>query len=371
MKLTAPAGQLTAAMSLTAMAGARTKKTDAPVHVIAAEGAISFACAGLGIAIKTVAEANVDEPGAVAVSADRLSGLLGGFPGNSSITLRSATNALTITGGAAKYRLPIYSDPPAALAIDSEIASVDMAAADLLILLDVSAATGAEATRFYLTGIFLENDGDRIVAAATDGTKLLRDSVVAGHFSTDPERRLIVPAKAAVLLQKLIKATKTQQVTLRRTSRLFSVTAPGFEFTTGLVDAVYPDYARVLPKATPNVLSCVRADLTAALSRLSAVADGEPPLLVALAWGDGGPLRVFLPRQPGDADDVIEAEAGGAAKIALSLPQLTDMIGNFDCDRIRLAADGDGPLVLRGEREKLGVLMSCRWNFNNEKEVAA
>jgi DNA polymerase-3 subunit beta len=364
MRIEAQAGVLNNAMALTAMVARSNKMTDPPVAITAADGMVSFSCCGLGISIKAKAEADIESLGQELVSADKLAGLVAGFPGNSSITFRSATNALMITGGAAKYRLPIYSDPPAALQIDSEIASVDMAAADLLTLLDVSAAAGTEQTRFYLTGIFLENDGNRIVAAATDGTKLLRDSIVAGHFSTDPERRLIVPAKAAILIQKLIKATKTQQVTLRRDKALFAVTGPGFEFVTRLVDATYPEYARVLPKATPNVLNCVRADLAAALNRLSAVADGEPPLLVALAWDDGGPLRVFLPRQPGDADDVIAAEASGAARIALSLARFTEMIGDFDSDRIRLAADGDGPLALRGDGEKLGVLMGCRWDFS-------
>jgi DNA polymerase-3 subunit beta len=370
MKFTAPAGQMSAALSMAAMAAMASKKANPPIAIAAADGLVSFSCCGLGVSIKARTEASIEEPGEELVSADKLAGLVAGFPGNSSITLRSATNALMITGGAAKYRLPIYSDPPARLGIDCEIASVDMAAADLLTLLDVVPAAGAEQSRFYLTGIFLENDADRLVAAATDGTKLLRDSVIAGHFSTDPERRLIVPTKAAILVQKLIRATKTQQVTLRRDRALFAVTAPGFEFTTRLVDAVYPEYARVLPKATPNVVTCDRAALGGALIRLAAIADGEPPLLVALAWGDGGPLRVFLPRQPGDANDVITAEASGATRIALSLPQLTDMIGNFDCDRIRLAADGDGPLVLHGDVNKLGVLMSCRWNFRKEDHGA-
>jgi hypothetical protein len=40
------------------------------------------------------------------------------------------------------------------------------------------------------------------------------------------------------------------------------------------------------------------------------------------------------------------------------------MISNFPSDRLHLeVTDADGPLVLRGERNKLGILMSCRWIF--------
>jgi DNA polymerase-3 subunit beta len=360
MKLVAKAGALASAMAL----AAAVRRKGAPVCVITGDAAVSFTCSDPGIAIKAEAAAEILGPGQVAVSADRLSGLVAGFPAGTTITFSGATNALTITGGAAQYRLPIYYDAPAALAIDSEIASIEMAGADLLTLLNVLPAAGTEQTRFFLTGIFLHNLGDRIVAAATDGTKLLCDSVMAGHFSTDQDRRLIVPAKAAGLLQKLIKATKAQHVTLRRAKALFAVTAPNFEFVTKLIDAAYPEYARVLPSTAPNLVTCVRADLTAALMRLAAVTDGEMPL-AALSWVGGGQLHVFLPRQPADAADFLAAEAKGAARIALSLPQLSAMIANFDSNRIHLAADGDGPLVLRGEGEKLGVLMPCRWDFED------
>jgi DNA polymerase-3 subunit beta len=363
VKISAAAGPLTGALSLAAMAAVRNKKTDAPVAIAAADGMVSFSCCGLGIMIKSKVEADVAEPGHEVVSADRLAALVAGFSAGSTITLSSATNALTIAGGAAKYRLPLYYDPPAALAIDSEIASIEMSAPDFLRLLDVVVAAGTEQTRFMLRGVNRHNIGARLYADATDGVRLLRDNVVAGDFATDTDHRLIVPTRAVTLLQRLIKSTKAQQVTLRRERRLFAVTAPSFEFVTQLVDGVYPDVTRVIPAATSNVVTCARADLTAALIRAAAVADGEQPL-GALAWDDGGPLRIFLPRQPNDVVDCIVAEAIGAARLALSLPQLAAMIGNFDCDQIRLAADGDGPLVLRGDGEKLGVLMGCRWNFN-------
>jgi DNA polymerase III subunit beta len=150
VKTSALAGDFSGAVSSAAMACARTRQTDAVVHVAAADGVASFACSGLGIAIKAMVEANVDEPGADVVSADRLGGLLAGFSSKSTITLSSATNALTVTGGAARYRLPIFPDAPAALEIDSEIARGKMPAGDLLSLLGVSPAADTEQSRLYL-----------------------------------------------------------------------------------------------------------------------------------------------------------------------------------------------------------------------------
>jgi DNA polymerase-3 subunit beta len=173
-------------------------------------------------------------------------------------------------------------------------------------------------------------------------------------------------------LIRLVKQTKPERITLQRSHTRFAVTGPGFEFVTALIDAKYPDYERLLPRVSINVAQCKRSDLIGALARLDAVANVEPPPLVALSWIDGEPLRLSLPRQPGDATDFVAAEAKGAARIALSITQLTAMVANFSSDRLHLeAAGGDGPLVLRGEHNKFGVLMGCRWNFDESEKLEA
>jgi DNA polymerase-3 subunit beta len=360
--ITTQAGPLAAALSLAAMAAATStkNKSDPLVHVTAERGDVSFTCSGPGIMIRAVAEADIPEPGTVAVSAKRLDGLLSGFSSSTTISFKYAANALTITGGGARYRLPVDPYPPDLLTIKDEIAAISISGTDLLALLDVLPAVDTEQTRFYLTGIRLHNIGDRLFADATNGEKLLRANVVAEHFSTDP--RLIVPGKAAALLQRLIKSTKAPQVTLRRSRTLIAVTAPKFEFISRLIDYAYPDLNHVLPATSANFLTCAPADLTAALIRLAAVANGELPL-VALFWVDGEPLRLFLPRQPNDAADFIAAETKGTARILVSLPLLTAMVANFNGARIELAVNGDGPLALRGGGGKLGVVMGCRWTF--------
>jgi DNA polymerase-3 subunit beta len=231
-------------------------------------------------------------------------------------------------------------------------------------------AAGTEETRFYLTGVFLQNVDDRLVAVATDGVKLLRAAVVAGVLSTD--EHLIVPAKVAYETTKLVQRTKAECVTLRRSRTLFSVTAPGFELTTSMIDAKYPAYQCVIPAASCNTARCVRSELLDALLRLEAVATATGTPLVALAWADGGPLQLFLPRQPLDAADAITAEAHGSARVALSLPQLQLMVDTFDDDRLQIeSADANTPITMRGERDKLGVLSGCRWNFEAREPANA
>jgi DNA polymerase-3 subunit beta len=369
MKLIAPAAVLADALSL-ATAAVRGNKKPAPImHIVADTDTVSFTCCDSDIAIHVTVAASISEPGEATVAADRLGGLVAALPTSSSITLSATETAIMIRCGGSRYRLPVYLDAPTAISIDTEIAHVEISGSDLLYLFEVLPAAGTEAARFFLTGVYVHTVADQLVAVATDGTKLLRTCIAAEHFSEG--RHLILPAKAVTALIRLIKQTNPDKVTLRRSGALFAVTGPGFEFITGLVDAKYPDYERVLPRASTNVALCRRSDLIGALARLDAVANVEPPL-VALSWVDGGPLILSLPRQPGDATDFVAAEAKGAARIALSIPQLTAMVANFSSDRLHLEASGGyGPLALRGERNKFGVLMGCRWNFDESEKLEA
>jgi DNA polymerase-3 subunit beta len=357
VKLTAKAGALASAMAL----AAAVRRKGAPVNVVTGDAAVSFTCSDPGIAIKAEAAAEILEPGQVAVSADRLAALIAGFAPAATITISKTENAATIVCGTSRYSLPVCADVPAALAIDGEIASVQIGGSDCLQLLEPLSAAASETTRFYLCGLYLHSVADRLIAVATDGTKLLRISIPAGKFST--ARDLIVPTKAAMALAKLIRQTKADKVTLRRSRTLLAAVAANFEFTSRLIDSKFPAYESLMPVDSANFVTCARIELIQALGRLAAVAaDGLS--LCAMSWTEAGRLHLFLPRQPDDGTDAITAEAKGTAKIAMSLSHLTSMISDFNCERIRLEAAG--PLVIRGEGEKLGLLMPCTWNFGEE-----
>ena len=369
MKISARASSLDAALAL-AMMATRRGKVAPVIHVIAAGDAVSFTCSAPGISVRVSADAKVDIPGSVTVS-DRLAALVFGFDQKSDINISAEDGVATISCGRGRYRLPVLPGPLSIVrGLSGETASVEVSGQDLLALLEVLPAAGSEATRFYLTGVYLHNVDDRLISVCTDGIKLLRASVVAGMLSTD--EHLIVPAKVAHALARLVEQTRAHVVTLRRSNSMFCVTASGFELVTSLIDATYPAYQRVIPPASGNNAHCVRSELHEALLRLEAVAAGTEAPLVALSWADGGPLQLFLPRQPLDAVDVINAEAHGSAQVALSLSQLRTMVANFDDDRLHIeSADADTPITIRGEHDRLGVLFSCRWNFETEKRPAS
>jgi DNA polymerase-3 subunit beta len=363
MQITAPASAIDAAMSIVAMAV--DKKADTPLLIVADKGTVALSVNNprAAISISTTTSAVIEEKGAATVSTVRFAGLLGGFGPRSIIAIKTTETAMMITCGAAKYRLPLFANPYGGLVIDPEIGRVDLAAEDCIKLLEVVAAADGEKTRFFLGGVHLRSVAGQLVAIGMDGTKLLRVSVAAEDFSRD--NRCIVPAAAVNMVMRLLRLTKPDRVTLRRSRTVFAASTPGFELVTGMVDAAYPDYRTVLPADTANSATCQRAELLAALARLKAVATGIMPL-VALTWTDGGPIRLFLAREPDTASDPIVAQCLGSARMALSLAQLTTLVSEFKDTALSLVT-ADRGLIIR-QVDKYGLLMSCAWH---EREVAA
>jgi DNA polymerase-3 subunit beta len=304
------------------------------------------------ISIRTTTVASIAEAGYAAVSAWRFAALLSGFGPRSAITIETTAKALTIICGESRYRLPLLADPPGGLVVDPEIGRADLATEDCFKLFEVVAAAGTERTRFYLNGVYMHNVDGRLTAVGMDGTKMLSVSI-ASHDRVSEDNRLIIPTPAVTMLMRLLRQTKPDRVTLRRSRAVFAASAPGFEIVTGLIDAAYPDYRAVLPRAGTDAASCQRAELLGALARLKAVAAGEFPL-VALAWADGEPLRLFVARQPDTGIDPIAAQTSGSARKAFSLPQLAALISEFSDTAIVLEAADRGLVIRQGD--KFGAL---------------
>jgi DNA polymerase III subunit beta len=378
MKISAKAGDLARALALAelALSGLEPERAKrilalSAVRIHAADGVVSLTANVLDFAITVKVEAEIDEPSDIAVSLKALATLAAGYSKDTTITISTTDAMMTITGGNGRFRLPTIpiDDMPAVPELDA--ANLELETADMLRLLAVIAAASTETTRYYLNGAFLHSVGSDLVAVATDGHQLIRMAVPAGVFSID--RSCILPLKAATIIQKLLKKTKSEKITLRRSKALLMMETPSLIFITKLIDAEFPAYEAVIPKASANVVTCDSGDLIAALKRLAAVA-ADNSALVALRWGDGQGLEVFLARQPDDGRDVVAAETTGNGQVAAKLSLLDTLLEEIDGDSISLSTDSAGaPIVIRliGNERLLALLMPCAHNFAIHQTAAA
>jgi DNA polymerase-3 subunit beta len=375
VKFTAKAGDLAGALGLAASAMRANKQTSEPVRFAAANDVLSITGADPHTALVTLVQASVVEAGECALSADRLAALVAGFAVGVQLMIGASDSGATVAYGNGKYRLPVVpgTDLPAPLALNVATAGIEIGGDDVLFLLEPLFIAVDEETRFRMGGLFLHSVDGRLVGVATNGVGLVRVSIPAAEFSLG--RDLILPSKPAAALRRIIMQMKPKKhVTLRRSRSLIEVSGSGFSFTSRLIDSVFPPYEAIVPAPSPNVITCARAELLAALARLAAVANVDHPPLLSVSWTDAGQLCLTLARQPRDAADIVAAETRGIAKFAVPLWQLVEMLNDFKAERIRFETRASGPLVIQGDggamnakNTKLALLMPAAWNFGGEE----
>jgi len=364
MKFTAQAGALADATLLATMSVRGNTKilkpSDGAARVSAAANIVDVGCFDRCVTIRASAAATVIEPGSVAVPADRLFKLVSGFAPDAMITM--AEGVIT-RGDTSRYKLPTIpiGDLPELAAIDDEIAGITLTGDHVLTLLEPVVAADDEATRKYFNSVFLQTVDDDLVATSTNGSRLIRTTVMAAPFA--PGRDLILPEPSAITLRKLIRQIKPPKVIARRSKSLFAAATPEFTLTTKLIDYEYPDLQRVIPASTEDTVTLARAELKGVLTRLAAAATDDGVSLIVLDWSHDAPLEIYLVRQPDAGTDLIDADAKAAARIAAPLSGLAALIEEIRGEHIEIMGTNPIRICATDNARKFALLCQCHWNF--------
>ena len=271
------------------------------VSISATEDGVATIVSSVGdFSLRTTIPATIIAPGALALPGGRFAGLVGAFPAGEEVEISASESMGAVACGRSKYRfasIPV-ADLPSPLAIVKETGRITLERDDAVRLFTAPAfAIGTEATRYYLCGLLVHDDGRDLVAVATDGFRLAKVTVpdMAGLSS---DRNLIVPGHAVEVIRKLIGNVET--VILSRSQTLFRVEAGPYVFTSKRIDGTFPLYEKVIPSSSDAFVTVDRRELAQALERLKAATAGDKATPSAgLQWASGASeLHVASPAHP-------------------------------------------------------------------------
>nr|WP_176024682.1 DNA polymerase III subunit beta [Brucella pseudintermedia] len=282
------------------------------------------------------------QPGAVTVPGKMLADIAKRATGDISLALDGGR--LTVASGRSRYKLDVL---PA-----EDFPSFSAGKFDTTLELDLAALVApcvhcisTDETRYYLAGVYLHAVDGRLIAVATDGHRLMRNTGPAG----DLDYGVILPRKLVGLLPK-------GAVTVELSQNKVRVTSGPTVITSKLIDGTFPDYVRVIPTGNSNVLTVDRQLLMKAVERVAAVADDKSR---AVKFAVGDVLRLMLADKASD-EVSIEFE-GEPLEIGFNARYVNDMLGALDETNVRFAlGDAGAPAVVKGEGEWTGVLMPMR-----------
>lgn len=270
------------------------------------------------------------------------------LPEGAEITLSAESDRVNATSG--KSRFSLLSLPA------QEFPQVDPGEADIRFaisqavfksLLDKTAfAMARQDVRYYLNGVLLEAQKDRLRAVATDGHRLALCDVDT-TIPTEEERQLIIPRKGVQELVRLVGDEEADMEVVMSKNHI-RIILDDLIFTSKLIDGKYPDYNRVIPELSGNPVLAEREMLKKSLSRASILSSDKYRGVKISLEQDRLKSLVHNPEQE-QAEDEIDVEyAGDDLEVGFNVSYLLDAVSIVQTEKVRLSISSpkSGCLVL-------------------------
>ncbi|WP_088287288.1 DNA polymerase III subunit beta [Ideonella sp. A 288] len=309
---------------------------------------IEFTTSDLEIQVRTHAELGGDAGSfATTVGARKMIDILRTLPADQVVTLTSAQNKLTLTGGKSRFTLqtlPADDFPLVNEAVDFGPAFAVPQKTLKTLINQVHFAMAVHDIRYYLNGILFVAEGKTLTLVATDGHRL---GLAQAQLANDiPKQEVILPRKTVLELQRLLKDEDTD-IEMRFAGNQAKFAFSGMEFVTKLVEGKFPDYNRVIPKNHKNSVTLGRAPLLASLQR-AAILTSEKFKGVRVNL-EPGLLRIASSNaEQEEAKEELEVDYGGdAIEIGFNVTYLMDALSNIPHDMVKLELqDGNASALI-------------------------
>lgn len=230
------------------------------------DGVLSVSGTDSQTTITVTVPADVTEAGRTVVPGRVLAAIAGRLP-NRPVEIALAGQSLIIKCGQSRFELPVMDVDrfPIRPTMPEQVGRLD---GDLLLRMAkrVGVAASNDDTLPMLTGVDIVASGSEITFAATDRFRLAVDR--AGWGGTP--MKALVPSTA---LMEAVKHTPGREVTVHAGNSSVGFTAGNFSIITGLIDAEFPSWQKLVPDSVTTSITIDAAALTDAIQRVGIVAD--------------------------------------------------------------------------------------------------
>lgn len=325
------------------------------VLVEATDSRLSITGSDSEIEIKAVVDIQVDQEGSTTVPARKFVDICKNLPEDSKVNFSYSDNKVILRSSKSRFTLATLSadEYPKVKALEFPLA-VEITAKDLhRCIRTTSFSMAQQDVRFYLNGMLLEIDDDRISCVATDGHRLAYSNSSTNAHPETPVKA-IIPRKSIGELQRLLSSVDPEEtIALFVTPQYLQLQINNIRITTKLLDGRFPDYNRVIPIDGDKevVIDCQM--LKQALTRVS-ILSNEKYRGIRLSLESG--LLTISSNNPNQEEAVDQVEidyAGESTEIGFNVTYLLDALNNIESvnARILLKDGGSSALVCPEDTE--------------------
>lgn len=338
----------------------------ANVLLVARNNRLSITATDLEVELVASGEANVSSGGEVTVPGRKLLDICRALPDNAEIAVSLSGEKLGVRS--ARSRFTLTTLPAAEFPSVEDIkagAPLELPQGLLARLIEKTHFSMAQQdVRYYLNGLLLETGKKHLRAVATDGHRLALSQVElkgAKALAEQSESQVIVPRKGVLELQRLLGGEGNLTVELGQNH--IRIQLDGIRFTSKLIDGRFPEYERVIPKDTDNLLTADRELFRGALQRTAILSNEKYRGIRLILRANHVTLQAHNPEQEEAEEELEVSYAGEDIEIGFNVNYLLDAMGAIESGEISMAVvDGNSSCLLRdpGNDDSKYVVMPMR-----------
>lgn len=333
------------------------------VLIIAKGDLVTFVATDLEVEMIVELDHHADTEGDSTLPARKIFDICRTLPSSVEIEIACDGEHAVVRSGKSRFRLATIpsAEFPTIGNIDVTVALVVPSQGLKRIIDDTLFAMAHQDVRYYLNGLLLEIEGQRIRSVATDGHRLAMSDMEIATVMEEP-CRLVVPRKGVIEFSRMLEGTESEAC-LSLSANHIQLQLGRRRFTSKLIDGRFPDYERVLPRKGDKVLVAEREVLRQGLLRNSILSNEKfKGVRIALrqhvwrSWAHN-PERE-------EAEEEIEVNYDGEPlEIGFNVSYLLDVLSVIKTDKVRFEfTDASSSCLIRpdGRLESCYVVMPMR-----------
>ncbi|MES2216107.1 MAG: DNA polymerase III subunit beta [Patescibacteria group bacterium] len=308
-----------------------------------------FRATNLEIGVEVVATAKTEGEGRVAVPAHILSSFISQAHNPNQVVLmevESGNLVLTLSKSKAVIKtLPPDDFPTIPEVIDGKEFTVQPTPL-IKGFKSVYYSASASGVKPELSSIYMYNDADYLVFAATDSFRLAEKKIKPDKVLS-VEGTLIPFRNTSDILQVLEKIGK--EVTMRMSKNLISFEGEGIRVVSRVIDGTFPDYRQIIPKGFVTEAIVLKEDLLKALKISNIFSDKFSQTRIVV-----NPKKNIFEIQSKNNDvgenktHVDAALSGEPVEVTFNYKYVVDCFQSIEADSVSLQFNGIGrPMVIR------------------------
>jgi DNA polymerase-3 subunit beta len=213
--------------------------------------------------------------------------------------------------------------------------------------------------RYYLNGMLLVVEGQKIIAVATDGHRLAYSHINLDKAPTGngQKQEVIIPRKTILL------DDSDEPVVVSLATNQIKFNFGDVELLSKLVEGKFPDFQRVIPKGQNNTLVVSREALQASLQRAAILTTDKFKGVRCVLSENCLTIQSTNAEQEEAQEDIETEYQGEKIDIGFNVSYLLDVLANLKNDSIQISlgdSNSSAVITLPGQEGFKYVVMPMR-----------